>query len=590
MEPHIELEERDASDAPRSRAPDRARGASAVVALAALFGTGLVDAIAPAPRQRPIGTEAVEARRLQRDHRVLDGTWARWIERDRDLRSRVRSWTAPYWSAILMRFALSVPEEVVLGRGGWLFLRRRIEPPGGETRRSTLERTAVALHAVRRRHALYGTRLVVAPLPRKAVVCRERLPASLDPDPAYDADLVTALRRRGVETLDLLPAWEALADEDAYLPLDSHWGAGAQDAFVAAAAEAIGADAPRGDVDLVCNVTIEPGRAALLDFTGVGRRHPARHIIGVGRMRGARLDDASRAIVDAGAAEADVALAGSSFTDAFDVGDLLAARLDVPIDVDGVRGVPFPAPLAMRLRSEERSRMPSVLVYEFPTHDAFAPPGSSASFLGVFARTLEAPRVVPLRSEDVGGTARRRDGSYVFPPGTLLSSGDGVLHLSLRCESEERTRWLVTRGSSRVAVTLDDAKRAVVIPVLDPTGARRPLRITPAGLRARAALLDIRVMTDADVALSRGVSGPVSVAPLDVLAVRLVASAPFLRVTATGRDQRGAEIARTFDLGAARSRLALFSLAPFEGGTLDAVRVEGPTQPAQIEIVPAARE
>ncbi len=338
-----------------------------------LAGTGLVDTLFPAPAPKLAGAEAQEDQQLRHDARFADGTLAQLAEYDLRLRSRVRRTFAPPYALLLYKWFREVQGTALVGRERWLFLADRAVPPD----RSTLElvsRGASALAALDRSLAQIGVRLVVVPVPRKAVVCKSWLPPGTDPRADIEPAFVDALRQRGVETVDLLPR---LAEEAAWRLFDpngSHWTLYCQtlaakqiatqlDLIVALSQRTsvlrqMGRRRP--EIDLLSAVGLD-SPAALEYFTPRLER-----AWGVYDENGGRSDH-----VQPGAMPA-IAITGTSFTAKRQVTRFLEHFTDQPIWNAAEEGVNPLGPVGALLRDRSDEELPRILLCEVPVHAIFA--------------------------------------------------------------------------------------------------------------------------------------------------------------------------------------------------------------------------
>ncbi len=217
------------SNSERSSSERHPSGGPVAIAVVTFFllllaGTGLVDTFLPAPRPDLIGPEARADRVMHARADWRNGSMARVVEHDLRLVSRVRRTVGPWYSLLLLRYFDQTTARAVAGRGGWIYIRGRIELEGDSGVEAT-RLAAARIAALNRRLALHGIRLVVIPVPRKAVVHPEPLPRGSHPRPNLDELLVRSLKRHGVATADLLAAWKRRMEpgELAYFQTDSHW-------------------------------------------------------------------------------------------------------------------------------------------------------------------------------------------------------------------------------------------------------------------------------------------------------------------------------------------------------------------------------
>lgn len=187
-----------------------------------VFGTGLVDTIAPLKRPKLLGTELEEDQAQRASASLWDGSLARLFERDYDLTSRVRKRASDPYAQFLLEHLHETSGSVLMGFDGWLFTTRRMDFPDDDPSIGT-RRAAEIMRAIERRLGSHGARFVVIPVPRKCVIESDRLPFGVDPQAELDRDMVQVLRKHGVETVDIPSAFHAWQGRDLYRAIDTHW-------------------------------------------------------------------------------------------------------------------------------------------------------------------------------------------------------------------------------------------------------------------------------------------------------------------------------------------------------------------------------
>ncbi|MBO6792244.1 MAG: hypothetical protein JJ894_17155 [Dinoroseobacter sp.] len=140
-----------------------------------------------------------------------------------DARVVIRDWSITAWGIALWLVFGQTSPGAVPGIEGWLFSDEEfLAQPGFETR---LESAIARILSVQEQLASQDTPLVIALLPDKARIMADKLRSPRAPvvEARYDY-VLTALRRSGIEVLDLRPVL-AGAREDApvYLKTDTHW-------------------------------------------------------------------------------------------------------------------------------------------------------------------------------------------------------------------------------------------------------------------------------------------------------------------------------------------------------------------------------
>lgn len=369
-----------------------------VLFLLVCAGTGFVDSLAPVPLPVLVGAEGAKETQLSRDATIADGTRARLIERHLRLRSRVRRYVTPEYGFALYRWLHEVRPTVIYGKDGWLFIRSRAAP------RRTIDDAALSLITsqmalISHRMTDLGSRLIMVPIPRKAVLCADRLPSWCRSQSHVDTAFVAGLLSRGVTCVDLFATLQASPAAPYYYMRGSHW---TDESRLAAAQE-------------ICRVTgilsPEDGRRTriiplglrreeydVLEFAGV---EPNRRIGGfLAHTKSPRYHVRGKV---AGAEEsgARILLFGTSFSR-----DLLYLLLQHfsqrPIERHAERG-DIPLDVLARYVQECGPRpgpgeLPGVVIIELPMHAVFdGLDNGIASLLGL----LQPPWVTPLPVADV---------------------------------------------------------------------------------------------------------------------------------------------------------------------------------------------
>ncbi|HEX3879123.1 MAG TPA: hypothetical protein VHW24_19200 [Bryobacteraceae bacterium] len=181
-------------------------------------------------------------------HPILTRQFLVSFQDDLEQKSGLKNFFQPRVQGILSGPLGYGNHQVVLGRGGWLFYQPGLNYATGPdiTSKGTIQNTVRELsiqggdHAPNpdARPALLelnrdlkeaGIRLIVMPVPDKAVMEPARLTSRLDrstPVSAFEnrgfARLVSGLRAQGVEVFDCSPA-ETSANDTRYLEQDTHW-------------------------------------------------------------------------------------------------------------------------------------------------------------------------------------------------------------------------------------------------------------------------------------------------------------------------------------------------------------------------------
>ncbi len=420
--------------------PARPLGAWAFVGVWFLLltgGLGAWDALDPPHLPDPIGQEGVHFFDRRQSARIDDGTRMRIVDEDLERRSNLKSSLTPWYAGALLRTFDEAGDEVVVGQDGWLFLVSRVHPPLGEFDQiSTV--WANAFEALERQLARRDSHLVVMPIPTRAVVCRERLPDGFDPGPGLWSPFCEALLARGVDTIDLQPAFAVHAPDTLYYREDSHWTRHAQFVAARAAREHLGTLV--NDDRWAARLTGDeraPDKQGLLAFAGLPIGTPARDVWFPADESLARAPLQRRVGKAVGPPHAPLALIGTSYS----VGEHFLAYLRV-LGTTAVRNGArkgFPVHDSLRIDLRQPQRPSPVVLVEMMTY-AMGPNlehEGVLSFMGNqfgFLSALEGRRGPSILPE--GSITDRPSGADVrrlsLDAGKLLTTADGIVSLRLQ--------------------------------------------------------------------------------------------------------------------------------------------------------------
>ena len=157
-------------------------------------------------------------------HDFSDGKTTLKIEKQMDAHLPARERIIAFANSLRWMLLRGGGKDVVVGRGGWLFLTEEIQydPPKQDPLAARIDLLAHARRALEAQ----GVQLLVALVPDKARVYPGQLPWGRYP--AYNrsryADGLAGLRARGVPVVDLLPVLAADAQaRPTYYRTDTHW-------------------------------------------------------------------------------------------------------------------------------------------------------------------------------------------------------------------------------------------------------------------------------------------------------------------------------------------------------------------------------
>ncbi len=580
-----------------------------VLSALAIVATIAVDLAFPAPIKNPIGQEARDLSKAKRSRNPWDGSAANWIETQLKTRSRVRRSLAPFWSAFLMDTLDTVPRDLVAGKDGWLFLRDRVQPPK-EFRARSIHLTGLVAAAMERRLARLGSKLIVLPIVRKSVACADRLPGGMDSDVAFDAAILEAIESRGVAALDVMAILGELPIEQRYFRRDSHWTFDGAKALAQAIAKAYPELATQATNIEVREKSV-PASAHLLTFAAIDRDHPAADWINQDVVSRDVLKSSQLAkMMKTRPTNVDVAVVGSSFTRNYYFAELVAAALGQLVYPGGIAATPFGGSLAYFAGGFQDAEFPGHVLYEFPIHQvthlgkgadsvqrsltAFFVGSSQAGTVGLPTELLAPVSIT--KQKDRGVTA-------VFPPGTLLSTGDGVLQLRIKTKTAKPSDWRLRSSDMGQTWKLGKGEHDQLMPILQTHPNGFAVQLTGVGAPGNNPEVQIEVVVDADLGRSveiplaangdsglRGAPRDASVGSHDVVTVQWGGSPELVGVVIRGTTPDGDEREVVCEFEKPLSKICVLSLTPLEGGQVQSIEVRGASDGVQAFVAPQLQD
>ena len=500
-------------------------------------GTLVVDLVFPAEVPILIGHERIQDERMWEQARVIDGSWARWVEDHLRLRSRVGAIVKPTWSRFLYRTLGETSSWVLAGKDGWMFMTHRLEPRARPDAELT-DAYAAWLAALDRRLSGWGVDFVPCPIPRKSVIYEELLPRGIPQKPELDRRFFAALRERGVRFPDLLGAFRAHRGERLWNKADTHWNDLGQ--FVAAEEVARAAGRLLPDEARTTRVIRGPETPELGDLYRFG----GMSYLGQGARARSQdetsptltvLDSAGEPlpfITQLDAVHTPIALVGTSFTlndldpNVFPLLLTHVTGLEARVSAVPALGAIFP----LRLALEDilaKGLYPELLVWEFPIYSLFT---EGAPFRGIeeLLTLLPSPPLSPVADvrpdvppalvNDQGGLtpghhelAQGMRLALRTNRGRLVHPGDGTVSVLLRGRlAGGPLRVRVGSDTMTYDVTWEPGLPYVVLPVLG-WGQSTVIRteLLAAAGPVTLDLEEVRVLMDLDVlAAVEAVPGP----------------------------------------------------------------------------------
>ncbi|MAG56403.1 MAG: hypothetical protein CMJ83_08945, partial [Planctomycetes bacterium] len=562
--------------------------------------TGLVDLVAPLD-VHPLGIEADELARRRAAANVWDGSWARLFEDDRRWQSRARFAVLPTWATVLLAATGEGRLDVVAGKDGYLF---QAGLGGWPVDREAAADGAVSRIAViARRLRAVDVRLVVLPVPPKVLVCPESLPDHVNPPTGAHRVFVEALRARGVETIDLLAAFQARPERHAFWRTDTHWSADGAAIAAEEVAKATGTLVPTGEAR---TRLVRDG--AMADAGNLLQRMGCRtdrlHAGGVerwllevtGRLRqGAVLrvrDESGRDLDDrdlAGPPDASIVLFGTSFTEASGFKACLGHFSGRRIRAESMQGGGALGAFRRRLRRGVR-HLPRIVVWEFPLHrpmvraSPLAKLGDLLQHLrGVAYRPMLLAGDTPDRGIGVWGALTPGQHALGTTPITATVRVPGLFH-SRDGTVGVRLTGAMTGGAGEIVVYGEPSRRirlpwaagvpSVVVPFCGLGGTEALTFGVHSATGATLDLTRVELVWDLDPGRALTVvSGtpPMPVADGAALVID-VAAAPDRDLTVIAHADRGPSMTTRIPAAAGSRRLVL-SLGELRGRNLKGVRL-----------------
>ncbi len=495
----------------------RLRAGLAVWFLAVLCATATVDRSSPVAASVPVGEERRQLDAERAAASPWDGGLARRIEHELEATSRSRRALAAAYTAALYRWIGEAHgSTAVVGRAGWLFVAHRTVPPPTESK-ALLSRWSAQLAALDRRLTCLGVHAVFLPLPRRAVVCADRLPAGVDPRADLDRDAAGAPRDVGVDVVALSPGYMAWEGPPLFYRADAHWNELGEKlaAELVAAHLGVGPDAPRRTELRSAGVETQGARTDnnkdLYRFVGIDPDGPW-----MPSLRGPDvpmfdiLDGNGYALkkIEAPRPMRRVALTGTSYSARRDFSRMLHHALAEPV-FDASKAASGPVIPILDLLRDHAGSLPRTLIVEMPVYSMFE--WLTMSDIGPILVEFPPPRTEPLDVPLALGELLVLGEEIEIGPwrtlvevegGRLVSSGDGVALIRLRGEVLEGRVRLSDEKQGLWGYNWEPGREELLLPIVAANPSGRPARILVRSLdrkRARLRIDDAALVTTLDV-------------------------------------------------------------------------------------------
>ncbi len=435
-------------------------------------GVGMCDLLSPPPAPHAIGAEGqVKAARVARAT-WLDGTRMRLLDDTANDRSNLRHHVGGWLAAILLRYADEASPRVVVGKDGWLFLERRLSPPDLPTQ-VPAQIWANIFRGCERRLFVRGTKLLLIPVPRRAVAAKAFLPSGYDPKAEWDKAFLDALDERGVPHVNLLSALSGADAGALWARYGTHWSRQGQLVAAGIIAEALrgvtrvegGAREER--LSLLDRERTTPQKSGLLAYAGLRRGSRAQRTLmpAILQPRLMPLNKlASKALLEEGKSDAPLWITGTSFVAGENLLAYLRLELGTRIYSKAVRGQFTSDALALHF---EQALTPGHLSVDMPCDQLFQHIAlnrgnirlAKACTVCLTAGIPSPVQLLPLPLQALPSEIRLTRGS-------VLASGDGALAVRAVAAGRRPGWFQAAVGDLAYSLTWPSEANVCVLPLI----------------------------------------------------------------------------------------------------------------------------
>lgn len=449
-----------------------------VVFSLSLVLTGLTDWLAPLDFPKLKGDEKTRLEETRANSNWLDGSLARRIENDQRLRSPVRRWLLPGYGWFLYT-RLREAKNLYIGKGGWLFLPAKARAPGDA--RQTADLAVHCLASLQRMLSQHGTRLVVAPIPRKSVLLEALLPHGVDPNRRVEERLSEGLLAAGIPNANLLAVFEQADTEEMYFFADTHWTPAAEILAAEEIARVAGIYLPpdQRDTELRKSDKIQAGFNLYSWLGASDTPSVAAYLKSHVRYRYEVYPMGSDAPLPRAnpAGPCRIGLAGTSFVAHRAMRVLLRHFSGEEVWNAGQGGIGPMRPLRKYLKSLGGDSWPELLILEFPVDQIIGEVGLTEALRVCADWTSPGEVLGPSWAEWRSDTARE-DGAQGWtrlaslPAGQVAHSGDGVLSILLERKLSagetrlEKVPMRLQLGEECFDFTWERGERTIALPLV----------------------------------------------------------------------------------------------------------------------------
>lgn len=348
-------------------------------------------------------------------------------------RSNLRYSLGPWMAACMLRWAGEADSSVLVGTDRWLFLERRMVTPDLSVEEPA-RIWANVLRAVERRLLARRTRLLVFPVPRRAVAVADLLPEGYDPQPERDIAFLEALSERGVPHVNLIDGLGGQRARDLWSRYDSHWSRRGQlvaAGMIATALRQKSGISPEGREERLAVLdltTLKKQKAGLLEYAGIRLGSMARRVVipleWTPQLMPPERHQA-RQLLKPGRQDAGVWVTGTSYVAGENLLAYLRLELGTSVFSAAERGQYTSEALAKHLEQRER---PTDLLVDMPCDQVFqrmTQRGGTVAIARVSTMALSTGLLSPSRR--VHHTLEVEGRNIALQERSILASADGAL-------------------------------------------------------------------------------------------------------------------------------------------------------------------
>ena len=327
-----------------------------------------------------------------------------------------------------------------------------------------------------RRLIARGTRLLLIPVPRRAVAVADKLLTDHDPKPEWDAAFLSALDERGVPYVDLLPVLSGVNATEMWSRCDTHWSRRGQLVAAGVIADAmrdrLGLEVAGREARLAVleGDVLIPQRAGLLAYAGLRLGSRAQRVLCPSDNKPSLMPlDLNHAMIlkRSGQRSAPLWIGGTSFVAGENLVPYLRLELDIKIFSLATRGQ-----LTSQAMSEhfEQRKRPKDFLVDMPCDQVFQSVDvcdGTVQLGSLTTRGLSSGVPSPMRS--LSALPAVHEGRAVFEEGQVLASGDGTLAVRANLNVRQARSFQVTVGQLNYSLPWPAEASTCVLPLISMT-------------------------------------------------------------------------------------------------------------------------